>query len=267
MFRKYLKWDASGRYNFMGYFINDFNLQGNLKFSIYPIKDGIHLTAHFETSLKRPAYSVNNVYMNHHAWNNDFDKVSESRLQAVIDIPSFKMQLFAGYALADKMIYYDTLSVVQQHDSPVHVFSAYLQKNFKLWAFHFDNRVLFQVSSNQDVLPLPKLSANLRYYVQFNVVKEVLAMQIGANAVFHTPYYVQNYSPDLGVFYNQNSEKTGNNPYVEAFINMQWKRACIYLKYTNALKGWPGNDYFSAYHYIRTDQTVKFGIFWPFYLK
>ena len=33
--------------------------------------------------------------------------------------------------------------------------------------------------------------------------------------------------------------------------------------------GWPLNrtDYFSAAGYIRPQRTVKFGIFWPFYLQ
>ena len=142
--------------------------------------------------------------------------------------------------------------------------SGYLMKNFKLWAFHFDNKVLFQLSSDESVLPLPKLALNLRYYVEFPVVKEVMRMQIGVNGTFNTKYYAQSYSPDLGVFYNQKKELIGNNPYCDVFINMQWKRACIFVKYTNAFKDWPASDYFSAYHYVKPVRGFKFGIFWGF---
>ena len=69
------------------------------------------------------------------------------------------------------MGYYDSLSVVRQHSEPVHVMSAALEQNFKVWAFHFDHRVLFQMTSNDEVLPLPKITANLHYYLQFNLLK------------------------------------------------------------------------------------------------
>jgi hypothetical protein len=50
---------------------------------------------------------------------------------------------------------------------------------------------------------------------------------------------------------------------------MQWKRACIFIKWENANMGWPleRNDYFSADRYIRTTRAVKFGLYWPFYTQ
>ena len=50
---------------------------------------------------------------------------------------------------------------------------------------------------------------------------------------------------------------------------MQWKRACIFVKWENANMGWPleKHDYFSADRYIRTTRAVKFGIYWPFYTQ
>ena len=100
---------------------------------------------------------------------------------------------------------------------------------------------------------------------QFALVKNVLDVQIGANAIFTTEYYAPGYSPALGVFYNQKTEKIGNTPYIDAFINMQWKRASIFVKYINAAQGWPDNDYFSAFRYIRSQKALKLGINWPFY--
>ncbi len=266
-FKKYLSWEADGKYNFAGYNINDFHINGKIRLSVYPFEDGMHLTGKFHTSLREPHLFNQKIYTNHHVWNNDFKKISETRIEGTFDIPKYKLQAFFGYALVDGMIYYDTLSVVRQLDSPVSIMSAYLEKNFKLWVLHFDNRALFQLSSNQDAVPLPTLALNLRYYFQFNIVKDVMSMQIGLNALFNTKYYAQTYSPDLGVFYNQNQEKIGSTPYFDAFVNVQWKRACVFVKYTNTFIGWPDSDYFSAYHYIKPQHGIKFGIFWPFYVQ
>ena len=60
--------------------------------------------------------------------------------------------------------------------------------------------------------------------------------------------------------------------YIKSFMNIQWKRCCVFLKYQNFGRGWPmrRKDYFTADHYITTlDGTdgLKLGIFWPFYFS
>ncbi len=266
-FKKYIAWDAAGKMNLLGYYAGDMNLEGNLKLSVYPIKEGIHLTGHVETSLKTPHPFEQTLYFNHHSWNNEFDRTSESRVEAELSIPHWKLSAFFGYALVGNMLYYDAVSDIRQADEVVQVISAYLTKNFAFGPVHLDHKLLYQVTSNDNVLPLPPLSMNLRYYFQFPLVKNVMTIQLGANGVAYSKYYLPAYSPDLGVFYNQRTQEWGNNPYVDAFVNIQWKRAAIFVKYTNVLSGWPATDYFSACNYIRPGKTLKFGIYWPFYAK
>ena len=267
-FRKYFQWEADGKYTLTGYNMFDFDLGGKVRFSVFPFEKGINLTGEFRTQLKEPDPFTKKINFNHHQWDNsDFSKISDTRIQGTLTIPKWDLEAFFGYALVDKMTYYDTLSVVRQADKPINVMTAYLSKDIRLWFLHLDNTVLFQMSSDEDILPLPKLSLNLKYFVQFDLVKDVMQMQLGLNALFHTAYYVQSYSPDLGVFYNQKKELIGNVPYFDAFVNMQWKRACVFVKYTNCFINWPEQDYFSAYGYIRPQRGFKFGIFWPFYAK
>ena len=106
--------------------------------------------------------------------------------------------------------------------------------------------------------------------IQFNIVsKDVMKMQIGANVTGTTQWYAPAYSPALGQFHNQTEEKYGMSPYIDAFVNVQWKRATIFVKLVNAGMGWPleSADYFSAHHFIRPQRALKFGIWWPFYLQ
>lgn len=269
IFKKYFMWDGIAVYNYAGYYQNDFSIDGKVRFSSYPknMKEGIHLTGKIHTSLERPNFFYNNLFTNHYKWENNFDKTTETKIEAILDIPDWKLQAFFGYSLLNNNIYFDSLSVVKQNNTAMSILTAYLQKNFRVWRFHMDNKVLFQVSSNNDVVPLPKVSLNLRYYFEFELVKNVFTAQIGANANFTTKYYMQGYSPALGVFYNQKNEQIGNNPYIDLFVNLQWKRAAIFVKYINMAQGWPTSDYFSAYRYIKPQKTVKFGIYWPFYVK
>ncbi|MGM9786225.1 MAG: putative porin [Candidatus Cryptobacteroides sp.] len=271
-YKKYLSWDAMGKYNFLGYEINDFLVSGNLSFSAYPFRrdrtSPLRIDAHFETSLKEPDYYEQHLYTNHFKWDNDFSKISVTKVQASLTIPRWNLSAFFGYGLLSGNIYYDTEGIVRQNNTPMSVMTASVMKNFKIWKFHLDNQVLFQLSSKKDVLPLPMLALNLRYYLQFDVVKNVMQMQIGANGTFTTKWYAPAYNPVLGVFHNQTQNKYGNCPYIDVFVNVQWKRASIFVKVVNVNMGWPNKsaDYFSADGYIAPQRALKVGISWPFYI-
>ena len=144
------------------------------------------------------------------------------------------MELFFGYSLLKNNIYLDTLGNATQNNEAMSVMTAYLKKDFKAWKFHFDHKVLFQLSSKEDVVPLPKLALNLRYYLEAPLVKNVLTAQLGVEATFNTKYYT---------LYEQPKVSSGR------------------------AQDWPESDYFSACRYLKPQTALKFGIHWPFYVK
>lgn len=271
--KKYLNWDANGQYTFLGYELNDFGINANVAVNFYPFRKDksspLTLKAHFETNLKEPDYYEQHLHTNHFKWDNDFGKASTTKIEASVDIPRWDLNASFGYGLLSNNIYYDNQGIVQQNTTPMSVMTASLIKNFKIWKIHFDNQALFQLSSNKNVLPLPMLALNLRYYLQFDVVKKVMQMQIGANGTFTTKWHAPAYNPVLGVFHNQDKYEYGNCPYIDLFVNIQWKRASIFVKFININMGWPNKsvDYFSASGYIAPQRAVKFGIHWPFYIQ
>ena len=270
--RRYFEWDALGQLNFAGHDAGDFFIRGKAKLSVFPFRrdslSPISLTARFETDLKEPDYYEQHLYANHFMWNNDFSKTSTTRLQASLDFPKWGIYASAGYALLANNIYYDSLGVIRQNPDPMSVLTAALRKDFRLGILRLENSALFQLSSKEDVVPLPKLALNLRWYLQFPIVSEdVLKMQIGVDARYTTKWYAPGFNLVTGTFYNQHEEQYGDTPYFDVFMNMQWKQACIFLKMENAGNGWPTkkHDYFSAHHYIHPPRIFKFGITWPFY--
>ena len=272
-YSRYLTWNAKGKYNFLGYEINDFGIEANMAFNAYPFrrdrKSPLTVTAHFETSLKEPDYYQQHLFTNHYKWDNDFGKISTTKAEASVSIPRWEMAASFGYALLSNNIYYDTQGFVQQNTSPMSVMTATLKKNFLVWKFHLDHHAMLQLSSDKEVLPLPLLALNFRYYIQFDVVKNVMQMQIGANGTYTTEWYAPAYNPVLGVFHNQDERKYGNCPYIDAFVNIQWKKASIFIKAVNVNMGWPNKsaDYFSAAGYIAPQRAIKFGITWPFWVR
>ncbi len=271
--KDYIHWDATGDYVFLGSQMNDLSVKANARLDLYPFrrarKSPVTLNVHFETSLEEPEYYYQHYYSNHFKWDNDFGKISTTKIQGSLNIPRWRIGARVGYALLSGNVYYDSTGVVRQNNSPMSVLSASLDKNFALGPVHLDNRLLFQVSSNEEVLPLPALAVNSRLYLQLNIKKNIMQMQLGAEGWYNTKYYSPAWNPAVGAFYNQKEEKYNNGPVIDAFVNVQWKRACIFLKLENVGNGWPMDkaDYFSAHHYIRTQTAFKIGVYWPFYLQ
>ena len=271
--KDYIHWDATGDYVFLGDQMNDLSVKANARLDLFPFrrarKSPVSLDLHFETNLEEPEYYYQHYYSNHYKWDNEFGKISTTKIQGGFSVPRWRLGAKVGYALLSGNVYYDSTGVVRQNNNPMSVLSASLDKNFVLGPLHLDNRLLFQISSDQDIIPLPTLAVNARWYLQFNVKRNIMQMQLGAEAWYNTKYYSPGWNPAVGAFYNQKEEKYNNGPVIDAFVNIQWKRACIFVKVENVGKGWPMDkaDYFSAHHYIRTQTALKLGIYWPFYLQ
>ncbi len=274
-------WDAKARYVLLGHDFADFNVEANAEFRFYPFrrarKSPVSLSAHFETSLREPTYYQQHLNLNHFAWDNDFGKISTTRIQGKLDIPRWGLYADVGYALLGNSLYYDTSGIIRQEGPVVNVLAANLRKDLKLGPLHLDHRALFQVSSNPTVLPLPAAAFNFRYYLEFVVQRNeqnqnVMVMQIGADAYYNTPWNAPAWNPNLGVFHNQDQNRYTNGPFFDVFVNVQWKRACVFIKYQNAGGGWPMRkmDYFSADRFVVTANGMdglKLGIYWPFYTQ
>lgn len=273
-----MTWNARGQLYLAGWHAGDFNVQANADYRFYPFrrarKSPVSLGASFSTSLRDPDYYRQKMYSNHYIWDNSFDKTSVTKLGAHIDIPHWKLSAGIGYGLLANNVYYDTLGIARQNGTPMSVLSANVRKDFVIAGLvHLDNQLLFQVSSNEDVLPLPRLALNGKYFLQFIVQRndegqKVLEMQIGANVLYNTRWYAPAWNPAIGTFHNQNQHKYENGPVIDLFVNAQWKRACIFIKIENAAQRWfDSADYFTAHNYIGTQRIIKMGMYWPFYTQ
>ena len=275
------RWDAKAHLVFAGADAGNMDIQANLGMEFYPFRRArrspVALTASFSESLTGASYYQRHLYSTVNPlmrWDNNFNKTSVTKVEGSLRIPYWKMEAKAGYALVGNYVYYDTLGVVRQHTGEViSVLSGYLRKEFVIADFlHLDNRILAQFSSNPDVLPLPNLALNLKYYIQFPVQKNVMDMQIGVNAWWNTKWYSPEWNYLTGTFHNQHEFAYNNGPYFDAFINMQWKVVTVFIKYQNAGDGWPMDqpDVFSSHKHVITSSGgsgLKLGIWWPFYLS
>ena len=270
--KKYVDWDASMKVYPSGYRGGDMSLGAHLALKGYLRGHALILEGRFSNEKRSPGYWQENLFSNHYVWSNSLAKENETRIEASFRVPDYALELAAWQGVVKNKIYYgpvgpgDSNVGVLQHDGNVSLTSLYARKDFRIGGLHLDNRVLLQWSTNQEVIPVPLVSAFLSYYYEFWVVRDVLRLQIGLDGRYNTKYYAPGYNPALSAFYNQRETEVGNYPYTDVFVMGKWKRMRIFLKYQHVNRGLFGNgDYFSVARYPLNPGMFKMGISWGFY--
>ncbi len=264
--KKYVDWDANIRFYPSGYRGGDLEIGARLALTGYIRRHPLILEGRFSMERRTPSYWQENLFSNHFMWSAPLNKENETRFEVKFSVPDFAFEAGVWQGIVGDKVYYGSDSRIAQHGGSVGLTSAYVRKDFRLGGLHLDNRVLLQWSTDQEVVPVPLLSAYLSYYYEFWVVRNVLRLQIGLDGHYHTKYHAPSYNPALSAFYNQREVDVGNYPYVDAFVMGKWKRMRIFLKYQHLNKGLFGNgEYFALAGYPLNPGMFKIGISWGFY--
>lgn len=266
-FKEYISWRADAKYYMIGYRNQDVSIGGSLLFRVFT-RDRRPVTLSFDAFYKRqtPDFWSENYFSNHFAWFNSFGKENETRLSARLTIESIGTELGAEQSAIQNKIYYDAQSLPQQYGGTLSLSGVYVRKDFRFGGLHLNNRVLLQWSSSQQVVPVPLASAYGSWFFEFNVVKNVLRMQLGVDAFYNTKYYAFAYNPALSRFYNQRQEKLGDYIWTDAFATGKWKQLRFVIKYQHLnYELFGGRNYFQVLHYPLNRRMFKIGISWGFY--
>ncbi len=264
--RDYIKWDANVKMYPSGYRAGDLEAGGHIALGTKLGSKMWVLDGSVDIERRTPSYWEQNLFSNHYVWNNNFGTENETRIKINLTSEESFFKLGATQSVVTNKVYYNAESIVSQEAEAVSVTGVYLHKDFKLGGFNLGHRVLWQASSNQEVVAVPTLSAYLSYYYEFWVVKEVLRLQLGIDGRYTTKYYMPSYNPALSTFYNQRDWEGGGYPYLDAYASAKWKRMRILIKYQHLNDGLFGNnEYFSVAGYPLNPGLFKFGISWSFY--
>ncbi|MBN2173183.1 MAG: hypothetical protein JW731_03570 [Bacteroidales bacterium] len=202
-------------------------------------------------------------YSNHFAWTNDFNKQD-------ILVNNFEYTyktLVAGVRLSavGSFVYMDTLAEPHQIGNTLGVFTAYLRKLLNLGNWSFDARLIYQKPSDDKIIRLPEWIGDLSVYYTKDLFKEAAILQTGFDMIYYTNYYAYAYMPATKSFYIQNDKELGNYPYANFFLNLQIKRARLFLKYYNMGYFLQDFNYYTVPSYPMKDGGFRFGISWMFY--
>lgn len=266
-FRKYFVWNGQVRYVPFGYRQNDLEAEANARLTVYVGEKPVSLSGKFSYSLREPSYWSQTFYSNHFIWNNSFNKENETRLEVKLEAPSVNAEAAFYQSVLSNWVYYGEDKMPHQYTADlVSVTGVYARKDFRIGGLHLNHRALLQWSTNQQVVPVPLLSLYLSYSYEFDVVRDVLRLNVGLDARYNTKYYAFGYNPATGQFYNQREKQIGGYPMIDFFVAAKWKRMRILLKVSHLNEDiFDSREYFQVLHYPLNQRAFKIGISWGFY--
>ena len=130
---------------------------------------------------------------------------------------------------------------------------------------HFDMQQHLQYSSDQEQIRVPLFASKNSLYADFKVFRGALRVQTGFDLRYHTRFYADAYDPMLGIFYRQDNEQVGNYLWADFFLNLQIKRATIYVKAGHFNTFLEQNAYCVIPNYPMQQFGLFYGLTWKFF--
>ena len=255
-----LTYDAHGELCILGSDLGEFRLNGNIqsKFPILGKTASLQATGYIKNIV--PAFYQRHFHSRYFWWDANLKNVQRVFVGGTVALEQTKTQLTVGVESIQNFVYFDSLSMPRQYDSNLQVITGRFKQDFRYKALGWENEIVYQISSNTDVLPLPQLSAYTNLYVTFKLVK-VLSVQLGADVHYHTSYYAPYYEPATQQFLQQDETKIGNYPLINAYANFHLKQARFFLTAYNLGSILIDNPaYFSMPHYPLNPMVIKMGV-------
>ncbi len=255
------------KYYLTGYRRNNFRTEINILKTINKEVNPInfHLSARF--SYYKPNYFVQNYYSNHYQWENTFENSKRSDVYLKVDLPKYKLKLDIGETSINNHIYYGTISLPLQYDANLFIYTAKLEKNFKLNMFYIRNIIYWQKSSKENIISLPQFAAYNSSFIKIDL-KTNSYFFIGYEVRYSTKYKAKSFNPSIGNFYqeNINAPTIGNYPFIALFFNMKIKNnVLLSFKYEHLNYGMMQVQYpMQINHYPVYGSVFRFAVRWTF---
>jgi hypothetical protein len=257
---KVLTYKARGEFCLVGNDLGEFRADGEVKTQFRLLGKEAYVKASGYIKNLTPAFYLRHHHSRYFLWDLGLKNTQRVYVGGEVDIKQTQTTISAGVENIRNFIYFGEKGLPEQYESNLQVITARLRQDFRYKAFGWENEVAYQLSSEKSVLPLPLISAYTNIYLDFKLV-EVLNLQIGADAHYHTSYYAPYYEPATQQFRTQGEVKTGNYPVINAYANFQLKQARFFISGYNlsSLFIKPTN-YFSLTHYPLNPMMIKLGI-------
>lgn len=210
-----------------------------------------------------PSWFYSEYQSNRFRWSNDFEKENILKIAAAYQYKFLEAGF--NFTTLNNYTYLNDSVKPQQYESPFTVLQVFAQGNIPIKKFGVDTRLIYQVSSNSDILRIPMFVGIMNIYFRSEIFKKAATLQTGFQLNYFTSYLADAYMPELRRFYIQNEKKIGNYLYADVYVTLQVKRASLFIKYSHFNSYFGNYTYYMAPHYPARDARFYFGAAWRFH--
>ena len=253
-------WNLDGKYIMSGSNKGDYAANLDL---VAALKNDKKIFLEAVKDYRNVPFIYSNYFSNHFEWGNSFNKTSDTKLKLYYSDPKNKFLFGGEMNQVYGYMYFDSTFAPKQFDTVVTVYSAFVQKNFRLGHFHLNNKITWQKASS-DIIHIPQFVTDHSFYYQGKWFKKVTEVQLGFDISYYTSYYGDAYMPALGQYYWQKEKMIGNYPFIDFFFQMKIKHASIFFKTEHVNSGLMGS-YYLAPNMPAPDRSFKVGVRWMFF--
>lgn len=275
---KTFHFDVMGQVCVIGEDVGQFDINAEADVHFPLLGDTVSLHAKGGFSLAAPNDYLETFTSRHFQWDETLSNETRTHIEGTLSLQRTQTHLrFAvdnitnytylgtSYTLGENNAHIATTATPHQASS-VQVITAQLMQNLRFGILHFDNVLTFQQSSDDIVLPLPKLNVYTTLYLRFKIAK-VLATDFGVDMRWFTRYHAPEYVPQLQTYAIQDNEeirtKIGNYPICNLYANFQLKQCRFYVMMSHVNCTGKGN-YFLTPHNPINGRVFRFGLNWTF---
>lgn len=259
-----IAFSAEGKFWLTGYNQADYKVKGKLEIGMGNIAvEGGALFQAYEPQITQFFFLGN-----HNFWENSFDKTFVNSISVGLKTKRLKhnYKLTLNQQLINNYIYFDSSLVARQEAKAISITSLTFKKRFNIGKFYFDNNITAQISSNTDIIRIPKLTTwNSLYFQSYLSKNKALYAQIGIDFFYYSEITANTYDPETRQFYLQNRVNIGNYPLFDAFINGHVRQFSFYLKMEHVSEGFFGRRYYTSPHNPMNGRVFRLGIAWKFF--
>ncbi|SUB89774.1 Uncharacterised protein [Porphyromonas macacae] len=251
---------ANGEISVLGENIGNFRVNGEINTHFSLFKKQFSLMADAKLHNVKPGYFVKHHHGTFHWWDEDFTFERKLMLSATASLDSWGTFFQLKSGTLQNFIYYNNKGYPKQHSRVIEVAEGRIGHRFHWKNLNWELQGAYQISSNEEVLPLPKITAYANIFGDFYIAG-VLRTQIGMEGHYFSQFKAPYYEPAVMQFINQEEKSIGGKaPLLNAYLNIHLKQIHAFLKMYNIGELFFKPDRFTALHYPIDPMNFRLGI-------
>lgn len=260
----FIQWNAMARFAVLGRNFGDAIVKGAIDKPVKLFRDTLLISLEGWYQDISPDVFQEHWSDNHFKWENNFNKQHEVVFKAALHWDKISLNTGANYAILSNYLYNGRDALPNQFSDGFSIFSFWLNKDFNIGPFGWNNKMILQEVSNDAVLHVPSFNYYTSIYFK-GVLFKVMKYQIGAEMYYNSKFYSDKYEPSTSRFYLQDQILTGGYPQLNAFINAKLKRTSAFVQLMHFNSSFSNGKYFSSPFYPINQMAFRFGFLWSFY--